>query len=418
MSTEKLHRDSWILSHKQTLFVDDEFYRYIPESGLWEIFPDAMIQREVSDVIEETPGGRLTNALANSVFGLVKKKMTRHRKRPFDKKPNLLACRNGTLDVHTRVPSPHKPENYLTSGVGFDYDAEATAPAWTQYLAYLDSVMPDVTPFLQEFAGLCVTTITRFEIALWLCGPPGCGKSTFIEGILAALKDRHCLLGLADLERSQFALTNLPGKTLAIATEQPSRALRVTHLLNAIISGEPITVERKYHHPITVTPNVKLLWAMNDTPEVTEASNGLFRRTSVLEFPALPEEDRDPTLKEKIGVEGNGILNWCLDGLERLLNRGKFIIPEEIQRASKAFRDSSDVEAKFVDECCLKKSDFSVLASTLYPVYISWCKETGHKQKDQTRLAKELKRMGFINYEIKGYRKWKGLKLKHEGVEG
>ena len=113
----------------------------------------------------------------------------------------------------------------------------------------------DVVEFLQEFAGLALTPEMKYEIAIWLVGKMGGGKSTFIEGVRAALSDRVTRLGLSDLARSRFALTNLPGKTLATCTEQPSDFIAQTDTLNAIISGETITVERKFEHPFDVQPD-------------------------------------------------------------------------------------------------------------------------------------------------------------------
>ena len=127
----------------------------------------------------------------------------------------------------------------------------------------------------------------RFEVAIWLVGKMGGGKSTFIEGIRAVPSDRVTRLGLSDIARSRFALTNLPGKTLATCTEQPSDFIARTDLLNAIISGETITVERKFEYPFDFNPTVKLLWAMNEKPRVANPNNSIFRRVHIIKCPAI-----------------------------------------------------------------------------------------------------------------------------------
>jgi putative DNA primase/helicase len=111
---------------------------------------------------------------------------------------------------------------------------------------------------LGEFAGYCLTVDTSHELAVWLYGPPGGGKSTFIEGFKAMLGKYAGLLGLADIQRSRFALADLPGKTLVVAAEQPSDYISSSHILNAIISGEEILVERKFRDAFTVTPRAKI----------------------------------------------------------------------------------------------------------------------------------------------------------------
>ena len=110
----------------------------------------------------------------------------------------------------------------------------------------------ELVEYLQEYSGLSLTTDNSHELALWLHGLPGCGKSTFIEGFLAAMGDRTIEIGLGDIERSRFAIGDLPGKTLAIATEQPGDFVRSTDLLIKLISGELVTVIRA---PILVSIN-------------------------------------------------------------------------------------------------------------------------------------------------------------------
>ena len=129
------------------------------------------------------------------------------------------------------------------------------------------------------------------------------------------LGNRAGLLGLADIENNRFALANLPGKTLAISTEQPGDYIASAHILNALISGEPVNIDRKFRDAVQIIPKAKLCWAMNELPRVSDPNSGIFRRVKVVEFPQIPEDKRNPTLKDGIKAEGPGILNWALSGL-------------------------------------------------------------------------------------------------------
>jgi len=220
---------------------------------------------------------------------------------------------------------------------------------------------------------------TVHELVVWLFGRPGSGKSTLLAGLKAMLGHRAGLLGLAELERSRFTLADLPGKTLMVASEQPSSYLASTNTLYAIISGEPLQVERKYRDPFTVIPRSKVCWAMNELPRVADANSGLFRRVKVVTFPELSEEDRDPEIKRRTEQEGAGILNWSLEGLRRLNERGYFEVPEGIQDATRQFRTNNDVPALFVEDRCVKGTDFKLQAGQLYTEYKEWCLENGHR---------------------------------------
>jgi putative DNA primase/helicase len=285
------------------------------------------------------------------------------------------------------------------SSVPYAYNPTAKAPSWDYFLA---TTVPEAAGFLQEFAGYALTVDTSHELAVWLFGPPGAGKSTFIEGLKALLGERAGVLGLADVQRNRFALANLPGRTLLVATEQPSSDyIASTHLLNAIISGEEIAVERKFKDPFYITPRGKIYWAMNDLPRVGDANSGLFRRVKVVPFPKLEKEpERD--LKDKIKAEGAGILNWALEGLGRLKDRGVFSVPASVREATADFQKTNDIPALFVKEAGILSENDRVQAAELYKAYARWCEDNGHKPQSSTSIAQHWRRLGFEKRIIRG----------------
>ena len=48
----------------------------------------------------------------------------------------------------------------------------------------------------------------------------------------------------------------------------------------------------------------RILWAMNELPRVSNPNNGIMRRVKIIEFPPLPESEKDINLKEYIKKEG------------------------------------------------------------------------------------------------------------------
>jgi putative DNA primase/helicase len=400
-------RGRWIEGNPHHAHGLGEWRRY--EDGIWPTVSETSVKAEIANVIESAKpeGIKPTASILASVTELTRIKVFVPDER-WDADSDILVCKNGALRISTGELTEHRPGHYATSAVPYAYDPEARRVIWDYFLR---NTVPVAANFLQEFAGYALTTEITHELAVWLFGPPGSGKSTFIAGLAAMLGHRAGILGLADLERSRFTLADLPGKTLVVASEQPSSYLASTNTLNAIISGEPIQVERKYRDPFTVIPRAKVCWAMNELPRVADANSGLFRRVKVVTFPALAENERDPKIKHAIEQEGAGILNWALEGLRRLKERGHFEVPAGVEDATKQFRENNDVPALFIDDRCVRGTDFEVAAAKLYREYKYWCEENGHRPQSSTRVATDWQRLGFERKRTMSGTVYQGLRV-------
>jgi putative DNA primase/helicase len=404
-------RDRYLDDDEDCSYGLGEWRRY--EEGIWLTIPELTIKRSICEVIEEAKpeGVKPTNSLLSSVTELTRVKVGIPDDL-WDADPDILVCKNGALRISTRELGPHRRSHYATSAVPYDYDPKATPAVWHYFM---NNTVLAAKAFLQEFAGYALTTNMAHELALWLFGPPGSGKSTFLAGLQAMLGHRSGLLGLAEIERNRFALADLPGKTLVVASEQPSSYLASTNVLNQIISGEPLQVERKYRDPVTIVPRCKIAWAMNELPRVADANSGLFRRVKVVKFPMLPPNERDPEIKRIIEGEGAGILNWALEGLERLQNRGRFEVPADVEEATTQFRENNDVPALFVADRCVVEAIAREKAQELYEEYKQWCEDNGHRAQSSTRLADDWQRLGFERKRIKGSSYYQGVRVRLPG---
>jgi P4 family phage/plasmid primase-like protien len=384
-------------------------------AGIWDATEELGVRDEVCRVLEDAKDEKVrpNRALVLSVSELAKARVAIADER-WDADPDVLVCANGALRLSTRELEPHSREHYATARVPYDYDPDATSEVWEQRVMG-ELIAPrlgvETARFIQEFAGYALTTDTSHEIALWFTGKHGGGRSTILAGLGAMLGPRAGVLSLSDLDRTSFALTNLPGKTLVTATEQPSTFMRGGGVLNAIISGEPIQIDLKFRDPIEVTPRCKIAWAMNELPRVGSPDDGIFRRVRVLSIPEIPEKDRDPQVKEDVKASGAGILNWALDGLERLLERGRFTTPEKVRVATDEFKEDNDVVALFVEEKCDVGPEFWESSSCLYDEYRAWALDHGHKPHSSTSIAREWKRLGFEKKRQMDGVRWLGLKV-------
>jgi len=398
----------WLKNYPDTAYGLGEFRRYA--GGCWPIIPRDRVELELLHIMEEAKrdGYKPTSWKLRSIMEIARIK-TNVEIENWNSNKDLIVCKNGTLHIPTMTLIAHDKSHYLTAGVAYDYDPDATAPTWDYYCK---TILNGKEQFLQDFAGYALTIDTQYELAVWLYGPAGSGKSTYIEGLQAMLGTRAGLLGLKDLEKSRFSMTDLPDKTLLVSTEQPSTYMQATDIVNALISGESVTVDRKFRDPITIQSNAKICWAMNELPRVGDGSNGLFRRVKVVEFSELPGGVRNPHVKLTIRTEGSGILNWALAGLIRLQANGGFDIPQSVVDATSLFQMTNDIPAVFVDECCIRGREFSISSSELYRQYRTWCDDNGTKAQSSVSIAMDWRRLGFTRRKIPAGMVWDGLRIK------
>ena len=213
----------WIERHPHCRFGRGAMRQY--RDGYWPAMDADVFRQSVLETLEQAKRKwkvRITSSRLRSVIELINQK-TAHPADQWDANPNILVTRNGTLDLEKMILREHSPNDYALNALDYVYDPKADCPVFKKVLR--DSFPSDAINFFQEFAGYSLTTSTEYEIAIWLYGPPGAGKSTAVEGLAAMLGYRAERVSLTDLEHSRFALWNISGKTLLFATEHPKSSI-------------------------------------------------------------------------------------------------------------------------------------------------------------------------------------------------
>ena len=377
--------------------------------GVWSEIDVVEVEKGVLEVLKEAIPEGITpsSVLLSSVVNLLRVEVHIPSYMWADPETGIIVCQNGTLEIEGRNFREHRREDYALYSVAFDYDPDAKAEVWEE--AFKKRLGRSWT-FLQEYAGYSLTTRTDLEASAFLVGPLGCGKSTFIEGVETVAGDQAGTLSLADIERSHYALANIPGKTLLTATEAPNAYLKSTATLDTIVSGEMIQIEKKYQNPERIRPVAKILWAMNELPQVRNPSAGIFRRAQVVPFPALKDKG-NPLVKRAIKQEGSGILNWALDGLDRLNAQRWFTISEEMREATDGFKAGNDVPAAFIEENCIVDVNRREDNRLLYRKYREWCLDNGYKPLASNRIGGEWERLGLVRKKVNGQLYYQGVEL-------
>ncbi len=314
---------------------------------------------------------------------------------------NLLNFPNGTLDLSSLTFREHCREDFLTVCLDYEYDSNQDCPLWQKTLRehrfHEGTHAPDETLILlyQELWGYSLTTDTKHETMIWQQGCSANGKSVVTKVLNALLGPLAQSVNFQTLGSSgNYDLANLPGKRVVFATEAEKGRSIEEALLKRLVSGELTSARPIYGQPFEFHPVAKIWWSMNDKPTIRDTSDGLWRRLKLIPFHrTFTLEERDPALASKLMEELPGILNWALEGLERLNTQGEFTESDVVSEQVNTYRTESNTIALWLQECTETTASSETAAKTLYQNYNQWCEQNGYTAETSTGFGKEMKRL-------------------------
>lgn len=318
----------------------------------------------------------------------------------------VIACRNGLLDVLTREFTPFRPDAYARRKIGAAYEAGADCPIFrwfvdTLFVNRAPEARAKAVGLLQEWFGtmFAVHLLYREERkALLLLGPSRTGKTELAR--IARRLVGEPVAGPAVAEISErFGLSTLYQAAAWIRDDAINEGDKLDpQRWKTIVTGEPVDIERKNQHAIrSVEMNIPVLLTTNALPRARDASDAIFNRAMVLELTSVMDEDAARELRARIGVprgqglahwifeqEAPGILNWALDGLARLLERGQYDPPEFAKEAGQRFKDENNPVGEFA-RANIRATEFGRVARhDLMCAYHGWQRE---QEGDEARAA-------------------------------
>ncbi len=400
--------ERYIETHQPTVFAEGRFWR-CPNRRVWEPVPDDLFAREVLDTLtgcqDEGPAPHPRSVAA--ITALLRLRLAECDPAHWDQPVLGLPFPTQLLELDHGEWHDLAPGRYIATTLPFAYDYAAQAPAWQQFL---QSTIPAAAPFLQEFAGYCLLPDNRFELSLWLYGPPQSGKATCLLGLQTLLGPFAAHLPLADLAARRLDPALLARKRLLVCHEPPLQPA-TARPLDALVSGEPLSLQRLHQASVSVRAQARLALTFHTFPAHDPAFASLYQRAALVIFPGLPPGAADPSLKARIAAEGPGLFNWAFAGLRRLLTRGRFEPTATLLAATELLRLTHRAPEAFVAQCCHRDPNAITQASHLHHAYVNWCQRLGLQPMSAKKLAAEWERLGFIRHRPKSISHWHGVEL-------
>jgi P4 family phage/plasmid primase-like protien len=219
-----------------------------------------------------------------------------------------------------------------------------------QWLPFLTSIFPeDSFQLALEILGAPLSSSRSIQESIWLYGPGGNGKSTFLEAMQLMIGRRNCCsIPISNLTNNRFMMMHLRHKLLWVDPDAPAEAIQHSHIFKTIISGDVLSADRKYKDAIEFSPYCKVVLASNECPKTPDRSIGFMRRIVMLPFVGFDSTlnnthaIRMESILRQLGqpAELSSMLNFALSGLKTLLKTGRYTKPASVLEATQEWQDA------------------------------------------------------------------------------
>lgn len=308
-----------------------------------------------------------------------------------------VVFQNGLLDVDTMELRPLSPDVFVTSTLPYDYDPKARCDLWRGVVYEFFSGDQESHDLLQEWCGYNMVATNFMQQMLMLFGVPNSGKSTTLHVLQMLLGPKRSTAFDLRAFNDKFGPAMLVGQYAALISEDHTSSHadseRILQTLKKITGEDSIQVERKYCDPHSVRLITRFTYAGNELPIFRDDSGAILRRFNLLHYPNdFLEQGKqiDRRLCDKLRKEVQGIANWALEGLQRLLANGEFTRPVVVSDHVSDFTDLSSPLKQMVEEHCDVATDNFETSANLFElhreVFHDWGATPMSMQLFRTRL--------------------------------
>lgn len=327
-----------------------------------------------------------------------------------------VAVENGILNITTQQISEFDPKKIFFNKINARFDTKKRCPVIVEHFNNVLKNEEDV-PIMQELFGYLLLKDYRFAKAFMFSGSGRNGKSKTLDLIKRFLGvDSISSVSLEHVENDPYALSELVNKLANIAGDINPTALRNTGNFKTLTGGDNISASRKFLTRINFKNYAKLIFACNELPRSYDDSPAFWERWQFFEFPytLLTEAEEklrkesddkfdvkkvkraDPNIVEKLTrtEELSGLLNWALDGLQRLMRNESFSMCKTSAQIREQWIRKSDSFLAFCMDNIREEYDGKIPKSELRKAYSEYCK----KHRAKRRADKHIKNALIYDY--------------------
>lgn len=354
-----------------TRIKDKKIFRYNPNTGIYDEHGDVDIQQKVAQTLGEEYKQHRVNETKSYIQARTYRDLA-------DTPLHLIALKNGLLDINTMQLKPFSSTYFILNSHPIEYDPTAECPRWQQFLTeVIDD--PDDIKVLQEWYGYCFYRDYTFKHSLIVQGGTDAGKTTALNVLYDIVGEQNSAsVTLQDLHKNRFKLAELYKKTVNIADDLSATSVKDIDIYKKATGKSTLSAEYKHQTSFDFQNYAKLTFSANRPPQIENVDEATFNRMMYIIFPhTFPKDSpkRDNNLDKKLKAEHQGIFNWAIEGLKRLLKNSRFTRYRTINETAELHNTLSDPIGTFIEEQLEPKNNCYITKGDIYKqAFDNWTK--------------------------------------------
>lgn len=336
----------------------------------------------------------------------------------------VFNCKNAEVIVDDAgiAERAHNPDEKHIVRLNVRYNAEAKCPKFDKMMLeiFSNSKNPeDVIRHFLEISAYIAQPTRWLQMIVMFIGKGSNGKST-VTSILSTLMGIKATLATelsTFSENDNHAIASLVGKHLIVDDDWKTGA-EIPDSLFKKLENKMMTANPKYKDPFTFWNRAVPLICSNTYPRTRDSSYGMQRRVQIFRFDReFSEIEANPNLlNEIVDEELPGITNHLIAAYQRLLNRGRLLVPEDCLDAKNHWIKASNVFSAFMQDCVEYDQFSTVKGQDFWSKFVDYCNVNFiHSKETRNSLYEKLRgARGIKEVMVRGKPRFNGIKIRDD----
>ena len=363
------------------------------QNGVYKLGAEVIVNAECEERIQDC-----TSYMRREVFKAIQARTYVDRSE-FDNNNLILNVKNGLFDLESGKLKPHSPRFFSRNQLPVVYDPNSGPKKFVKFMRECLPNRIDREIIYEFSASILLRDAVRLEKILMSVGPGANGKSTFLSVLESVIgKENISNISIHDLLYNRFAKSQLDGKLANIHPDISNDELSRVGILKAIVSGDPIYVEKKGRDGFKMKNYSKLIYSCNQLPEINEDTDAVFRRFLIIEWPIqfFGKEDNKNLIYELTSEEElSGVLNLLIHKAQKVLHQNRLTYDQSTEQLRIEWKEKADPVQLFVNEN-IRHDELSIITKNdIYQKYVKWCTDRKLIPKIDRQFTTKMKSLGF-----------------------